>query len=335
MRDTASWIFIGSECWQEVDQVFASPHALKRQGVLGINKRNADYVLRYNTRRLYPLVDDKLRTKELAQRNGINVPELYGIIEVEGQVRGLPLIVNDYSEFVIKPAHGSGGAGILVISGRINGKFRELDGSLITLDEMNYHVFNILSGLYSLGGQTDKAFIEYRVKFDPIFESISYQGVPDIRIIVFLGVPVMAMVRLPTLMSRGKANLHQGALGAGIDMATGTTMTAVWRNEIISEHPDTGKNLKGTTIPHWQQLLEIAAKCYELTGLGYLGVDIVLDGDKGPLLLELNVRPGLNIQIANASGLISRLELVERHQCGLDTLDDRISFAQAHFASGM
>ena len=97
--------------------------------------------------------------------------------------------------------------------------YRKVDGLLLNPEEVGYHLFNIISGIYSLGGQPDKALIEYRVQFDPIFEAISYQGVPDIRVIVFLGVPVMSMVRLPTRMSGGKANLHQGAIGAGIDIA--------------------------------------------------------------------------------------------------------------------
>jgi len=313
--------------------MLVTPNRLRTRGILGINRRNAQYIFRYNPRRLYPLVDDKLRTKELAIRHGIAVPDLYGVIEMEGQVKGMPQLLKAYSDFVIKPAHGSGGAGILVVSGRLNGKFREHGGEIIAMDEIGYHVFNILAGLYSLGGQTDKAIIEYCVQFDPIFESISYRGVPDIRIIVFLGVPVMSMVRLPTHNSNGKANLHQGAIGAGIDMATGKTLAAVWRNQIIEEHPDTGTKIAGVKIPNWRQLLEIAARCYEITGLGYLGVDIVLDAEKGPLVLELNVRPGLNIQIANASGLLSRLEVVEEEHGNLDDLKTRVSFAREHFAS--
>ncbi len=304
---------------------------LKRQGILAINKRNADYTLKYNPRRLYPLVDDKLRTKQLALENGIGVPPLYGVIEVEGQVRQIPEIVRDYQDFVIKPAHGSGGEGILVISGRTNGKFRRAAGTIIGREELNHHVFNTLGGLYSLGGQPDKAIIEYRVRFDPTFEHISYLGVPDIRIIVFLGVPVMSMVRLPTRMSDGKANLHQGAVGAGIDMATGRTVSAVLENDNIEEHPDTGNPVIGVSIPNWVPLLELAARCHDMTGLGYQGVDIVLDKDKGPLVLELNARPGLNIQIANRSGLLNRLDTVERYRTSLGSLSDRVAFALENF----
>lgn len=304
---------------------------LSEIGVLGINKRNAEYTLRYNLRRFYPLVDDKLRTKKIALDAGIAVPELYAVIETESQVRQFRDLVQRKSDFVIKPARGMGGNGILVIAGRSKDKYRKIDGVLLDREEIDYHLYNIISGMFSLGGQPDKALIEYRVQFDPIFEAISYQGVPDIRVIVFMGVPVMSMVRLPTRMSGGKANLHQGAIGAGIDLASGTTLTAVWRNDIVLEHPDTGNPVTGVKISNWDTLLTIAAQCSELTGLGYIGVDLVLDKNKGPLILELNARPGLNIQIANSSGLLSRLKMVEQHHKELTQITDRVAFSKAHF----
>ncbi len=304
---------------------------LESKGVLGINRRNSQFILKHNVRKLYPLVDDKLRTKKLAEAAGIAVPRLYEVVEFQGQVKGLAGKLASLDDFVIKPAHGSGGEGILVISGRSKDLYRKANGILISQEEMNYHVSRIISGVFSLGGQPDKALIEYRVVFDPIFAGISYQGAPDIRIIVFLGVPVMAMVRLPTRSSDGKANLHQGAIGAGIDIATGATLRAVWFNKTIEEHPDTGNSISNITIPQWPKLLELAARCYEITGLGYQGVDIVLDAQHGPLILELNARPGLNIQIANSAGIRPRLELIEKHALALTNVDERVAFATENF----
>jgi alpha-L-glutamate ligase-like protein len=306
---------------------------LRANGVVGINERNAEYTLPYNPRDRYPLVDDKALTKELAARAGVAVPELYGMIEIQRQVRGLPELLKKHWDFVVKPARGSQGDGIIVITGRSRSLYRAADGSLLDDEEMSFHISNIISGIYSLGGQTDKALIEYRVNFDPVFEAITYRGVPDVRIIVFLGVPVMAMVRLPTRQSGGKANLHQGAIGAGVDMATGTTLTAVWKTTIVSEHPDTGNAVSGVRIPGWDNLLELAARSYELTGLGYQGIDIVLDRDRGPLILELNARPGLAIQIANRAGLKPRLQAVLHHRAGLASITERVAFAKGHFAA--
>jgi alpha-L-glutamate ligase-like protein len=305
---------------------------LERKGVLGINQRNAGYTLPHNPRNCYPLVDDKTLTKQLAARAGVAVPELYGVIEIHQQLRTLPRLFAKYRDFVVKPARGSQGDGIIVVTGRVRNSYRVADGSMMDEHEMSFHVSNILAGVYSLGGQSDKALIEYRVKFDPVFEAITYRGVPDVRIIVFHGMPIMAMVRLPTRLSGGKANLHQGAIGTGVDMATGRTLTAVWRNEIVAEHPDTGNPVSGVQIPHWEKLLDVAARSYELTGLGYQGIDIVLDRDKGPLILELNARPGLAIQIANQAGLATRLQIAERELPRLHTVADRITFARERFA---
>ncbi len=312
--------------------MFRILRGLKNKGVLGINGRNANFTLRYNPRRLYPLVDDKLLTKRLGQANGVPVPDLYALVEVAGQVHELPDVLKNYSDFVVKPAHGSGGEGILIISRTSDGAFSKQDGKAISLEEFKHHVFNTLSGLYSLGGQPDEVLVEYMVEFDPLFEKISYEGVPDIRIVAMFGVPAMAMVRLPTRESDGKANLHQGAVGVGICIATGMTLQGVLKNEIITEHPDTGNPVTGLSIPGWERLLELAAKWYELTGLGYMGVDIVLDRTRGPLTLELNARPGLNIQVANNSGLLPRLQMVERYYKELNSVSERVAFAKENFA---
>ena len=311
--------------------MFELARALSKNGVIGINRRNADYVLVYNRRRYYPLVDDKLQTKLIAEKAGIPIPPLYGKIEFPHEARRLPEIVERHRDFVIKPAQGSGGDGILVVVGRTGNLYRLADGDHMSDDDMVYHVNTILAGTFSLGGQGDRALIEHRINSDPLFDAISYRGVPDIRIVSLLGVPVMAMLRLPTRMSRGKANLHQGAIGVGISIDEGKTLTAVWRNGVIEVHPDTEVPVMGLQIPNWGSLLEMAARAYELTHLGYQGIDIVLDREKGPLMLELNARPGLNIQIANREGLGHRLALVEAKIDQLKTMQDRIAFARENF----
>jgi hypothetical protein len=115
-------------------------------------------------------------------------------------------------------------------------------------------------------------------------------------------------------------------------MASGRTLTAVWRTQIITEHPDTGNPVSGLQIPHWDSMLALAARSFELTGLGYQGIDIVLDRDLGPLMLELNARPGLAIQIANQAGLGTRIELAERELPRLQSAAERVAFARERFA---
>jgi alpha-L-glutamate ligase-like protein len=307
---------------------------LRSKGLMGIGERNAEYVLRYNPRKFYPRVDDKLITKRLAIEAGLPVPELYAVVREEHEIADLHEKLRGREQFVVKPAHGSGGDGILVINGRRGDKYRRSNGQFMGREEFDHHLSNTLSGLFSLGGQPDHVLVEYCVQFDPIFDNVSYKGVPDIRIIVFLGYPVMAMIRLPTRLSDGKANLHQGAIGVGIDIPTGLTRRGVWGNEPVKEHPDTEHSIVGLAIPRWDELLLIAARCYELSQLGYVGVDIVLDRNLGPLILELNARPGLAIQIANGNGLLNRLRRIQELEvAGALSKDpaERVAFSRAHF----
>ncbi len=307
---------------------------LHEAGVLGLNERNANYIMRLNPRRLYPRVDDKTLTKELAVAAGMAVPELYGVIVHQGEVRNFAAIVKDKRSFVVKPAQGSGGDGILVVTGRSERKrdiFRLSSGVLMSEGEIRHHISNIVGGQYSLSGQRDKALIEYCVHFDPTFAEVSFQGVPDIRVIVYRGYPAMAMVRLPTRASDGKANLHQGAVGAGVDLSTGTTLSGVLDNLPVEDHPDTGAVVSGLEIPHWDFILESSARGYEVTGLGYLGVDMVIDANLGPLILEMNARPGLNIQIANRTGIGNRIKRIEEIYDAAATPAERAAAARREF----
>ena len=307
---------------------------LRRIGLMGIGRRNAEFVLTYNQRRFYPRVDDKLITKRLALEAGLPVPDLYAVVSEEHQLGELHDKLRPHEQFVVKPAHGSGGDGILVITGRRGEKYRRSNGHLMGRDEFEHHLSNGLSGLFSLGGHPDHLLVEYCVQFDPVFDQVSYKGVPDVRIIVFLGYPVMAMIRLPTRLSDGKANLHQGAIGVGIDIPSGTTRRGVWGTEIIGDHPDTEQSIVGLQIPRWEELLEMASRCYELSQLGYVGVDFVLDRNRGPLILELNARPGLAIQIANGNGLLHRLRKVEALKAAGQLSNDpaeRVAYARAEF----
>lgn len=309
--------------------MWATYLSLRKAGILSINQRNADFILRYNERKNFPLVDNKIKTKNLAIKAGIAVPALYEIIQSEYQLKNLENILANYNDFVIKPAHGAGGDGILVISGRAFGKFRQINGRFLSYQELTHHLSCILSGAYSLGGHPDLAIIEHRVVVDPVFNEISYEGVPDIRVISLLGYPAMAMLRLPTRLSGGKANLHQGAIGAGVELSTGYTKKGVFQNNIIDYHPDTLTLISGIKIPYWDEILEIAAKTYELTNLGYLGVDIVIDKFHGPLMLELNARPGLNIQIANQQGALIKYRRIEKRAAEVkEKVDMRVNFSK-------
>jgi alpha-L-glutamate ligase-like protein len=269
-----------------------------------MNARNLERVAPLNPRRLYPRVDDKVLTKRICEAHRIPTPRTYAVIERYGDLRRLAEILGNRRQFVVKPTRGAGGRGILVITDWDDRGFQTAGGERLSLSQVRYHLAQTLSGLYSLGGRPDSAMIEQRIVRHPVFNTLTVGGTPDIRVVVHAFAPVMAMLRLPTRASRGRANLHQGAIGVGVDLRTGRTRGAVWQNRRIAAHPDTHAPLEGVRIPFWTDILAIAARLSRALQLGYVGIDLILDAEGGPMVLEANARPGLAIQIANGRGLL-------------------------------
>ena len=282
----------------------------KNNDVIGKNERDKEYIFPENPRKLFNLVNDKLSTKKLLKSVGILFPEVYGVFSEVHALKNLKNVL-DRDEFVIKPSSGACGRGIIVIKGRVDGGWIKSSGKTITLAEIRKHCSDVFEGMYSIDSSPAPVFFEYLIKSHPALAKISFEGVPDVRIIAYRGVPVMAMVRLPTRASSGKANIYQGAIGAGIKISKGQTIHAICKDKPIHTHPDTGSTLIGVEIPFWEEILEIASKSYDAVGLGYLGVDVAIDCKAGPLVLELNARPGLRIQNANQCGLKRRLEVIK------------------------
>ena len=313
-----------------------SPRRLRALGVIGMNDRNINLVAAHNPRHLYPLVDNKLKTKLIAHDKGLETPGLIGALRTQHDVRELDRFLAHRDGFAIKPAKGSGGKGILVITAQQEEIFLKGNGAELAIEDIRRHASNILSGLYSLGGAPDIAIVEELIRPDPMYRDLSVEGVPDIRVIVYRGFPVMAMMRLSTRASDGKANLHQGAVGLGLSLADGKPVNAIQFDRTVREHPDTGADLMSIRIPMWQGLLALAARAADATGLGYIGADIVVDRDRGPLLLELNARPGLAIQIANRQGLAPRIDAIDRlaPRYFLESAEERVARAIEMFEAG-
>jgi alpha-L-glutamate ligase-like protein len=291
--------------------LFRAAKRLREAGVLGMNRRNAACILDHNPRSLFPVVDDKLRMRDLCVKIGVPTPRVYASVGYHSMLRRLPEILGQHDDFVIKPNRGSAGRGVLVIVGRDGGAYLRHNGERLGLEALRQHLSDVLSGMYSLGGLPDQAILQQRVRLHGAFEPLSYKGIPDIRVVLYRNEPAMAMLRLPTKASNGRANLHQGGIGAGVDLNTGVTNHAVLYDRFVERHPDTDVPLVGMRVPHWREVLEMSRKVAAAVGLGYVGVDIVVDVDEGPMLLEANARPGLAIQIANGHGLVPRLAEID------------------------
>jgi len=281
---------------------------------LGLNARNLTYLRPSNTSRAIRIADNKLLAKRILRKAGLPVLETYGIISNPKELKefnwdSLP------ASFVLKPNRGLGGEGITIVYGKKKKypyPWVRADKRTVEVEDLKSHISNILEGTFSLTGLPDVAFFEERVKLIKVLKPYSFRGIPDIRIIVYNSVPVMAEMRLPTQESGGKANLHLGGVGTGIDMGTGITTTAIQRDRIIEYAPTKTKPLlRGIQIPNWKEVLRLAVHAQEVTKIGFFGVDIAIDRDKGPMILELNVRPGLSIQIANLTPLKDRLQRIK------------------------
>ncbi|MGM0953554.1 MAG: alpha-L-glutamate ligase-like protein [Pseudomonadota bacterium] len=308
-----------------------SPRRLTKLGMLNMNRRNVDYISRYNERTSYPLVDNKLKTKLAVSEYDVKTPKLLQVVRQQHEISHFREMAEDLEGFAIKPAKGSGGKGITVVTGREGNEYIKASGARVSVSVLERHLTNILAGLYSLAGTPDVAIVESLVQCSPTLAKYSFEGVPDIRIVVFRGYPVMAMLRLATRASDGKANLHQGAIGVGLNIGTGQGLNAVQFNRPVTLHPDTGLALENIRIENWQTMLEMASRCYEATGLGYMGVDLVVDANEGPLLLELNARPGLAIQMANGRGLLPRLKDIEALKLPHFSPAERVEYAMKTF----
>jgi alpha-L-glutamate ligase-like protein len=295
------------------------------QTILGQNNRNLSFIRKLNPIKYKKNADDKLHTKKILSKRKLKTPELFKIIRSAHQLEYINWHTLPNS-FVIKPNRGTHGSGIIVFYGKIKGKLQWIMPNMETMDvaAIKQHINDILDGKYSIDGKPDTAFFEERIKNHQTLKSYSYRGIPDVRVIVYNSFPIMAELRLPTRESKGTANLHAGGIGVGIDIGSGVTTTAIHRKgfdfigdryDIITETLDEPKlPLHGLQIPYWEKILELSVKCQQISKLGFVGIDIVIDREKGPMVLEINARPGLAIQLANQEGLLERINRVQRYK---------------------
>ena len=293
------------------------------RGVLGLNARSLLYIKPFNPKKAVAFADDKMKTKAFLSARGIPTAKLFARIETRRQLQSFDF--NSLPDVcVLKPNYGFGGEGIIILKGRKNGEFLEQGKTPISTQRLREHIEDILDGKFSVNGLQDTAFFEQILIADECFTPFRPAGLPDIRIIVFNLVPVMAMLRIPTAESGGKANVHQGGIGIGIDIAKGTTTHAAQHHSMITELPH-GGSVSGIQLPRWEELLLIASKIQYITNIGYLAVDLTIDRELGPVLLEVNARAGLMVQVANLAPLRSRLERVEGLSVGSPEKGVRLS----------
>jgi len=293
---------------------------VKQKDILGMNARNILFLGPYNKKRGKRIADYKLLTKSTLQKAKIPIPRLYRVFRKQEDIEKYDFVKKLPKSFVIKPNNSLGGEGIIVIEkqAKYAGEWFTTTNDKKTVTDFKILIREILEGRFSMKNRPDIAFVEERIRVHPRFKKISWGGTPDIGVLVFNKIPVMAFLRLPTHESGGRANMFQGAIACGIDIATGITTHAIKGTKPIKFFPGTRRKLTGIKIPIWNDILTLAIKCQEaVPKLGFMRADIVLQpslkkpGKTYPKVLELNAQPGTKIQIANEAGLKRRLERVE------------------------
>ena len=283
------------------------------QKVLGMNRRNLGYVYPNNPRKYFEFANDKLLTKKTLQEHGLRVPETFLTVSSFYELQQLETALRQHSSFVIKPSSGSGGNGIVVISDYREDVWVSISGKEYTFREIKKHIADVVFGVYSFG-LNDVAIIEERIVQEKTVTLLSPKGLADVRMINYRNSNVKAMLRIATEASDGKANLHQGGVGVAIDLLEGTTFAAQIEREEVTHHPDSDVPLLNVTIPFWDELFSLCEETAKVIPMDYLGIDIALS-EKGPVILEVNARPGIEIQNIANEGMIDALSAIDRRRC--------------------
>lgn len=304
--------------------------SVKPAHILGMNSRYHYTKMNPVAARAYGF--SKLKTKQLLKENNLPSANVYHVFDSFSDLEHITW-ENIPVPFVIKPSSGSAGKGVLVIQKYLTQQNKWLDSQKNKLSEedLSLHVRNILEGEYSTWGTQHRAIVEEMIVAHQTLSKLAVHGTPDIRVVVFNSVPIMAMARIPTKESDGRANLDQGAIALGIDIASGITTHALHgKKKSITHFPNSKKKTRGILIPFWKETLLMAVKAAQAAGYVYMGADLFIHETKGPMIVELNGFPGLSIQLANKAGLKRRIERVE----GIDVrnADHGVRIAQALFA---
>jgi len=273
-------------------------------GIVGMNFRNRHLVDLLNARPEMAVARDKIATKARLGKFGIATPETITTIRRGADIApALQRLISRGGGFVVKPARSARGRGILLCRSIDPGGVSKLGGDRLSREEFVFHLHQILHGEFSFGRPDDTILVEQLIEPDRDWILPGLPGPPDLRIILCDGRIVMAMARLPTKRSDGRANLHCGAVGVGIDLDTGRTLGGVLHDRPADRHPDLLLHLEGHVVADFDACVTLAVRCREAFRLGYMGIDIMRDVQSGPHVLEVNARPGLGLQIANRRGI--------------------------------
>jgi hypothetical protein len=314
--------------------------------ILGMNKRNNTYITEFNPKKGIRLANNKIQTKKFLTQRGIPVPQTIAHIKTRQERLYFDFSKITHTTFVIKPNKWSKGSGIFIIKEmRLRKDYQPTQQVQETGEKTFWDRFNIFNqnfdavydswyeffvgstwiseqnlkekclwifdGSYSSNNKSDTILLEDRLLPGIGFTEFCEYGLADMRVIIFNLVPMIAMLRMPTKESWGKANLAQGGIWLGLDIITWkiNSLYRKWKS-YTSEFPPEWQHFKGKTIPYRKEIIQYSANAQYFVNIGYLGMDWVIT-QKWPKLLEINARSWLEIQNITGKPLLSIMQKIE------------------------
>jgi len=243
----------------------------------------------------------------------------------DGEVHSLAQLEEFDADLFVKPVTGRGGKGAQRWDRAGPGLYRGSSGQKITRDEL-------LSQLSEKSRRTPM-LLQQRLENHPDLEPLNNGALSTVRVLTCLnekGHPeiIGAATRMAIGANHVVDNLHAGGIAAGVNLETGTlgrasNLGADARLGWHDRHPVSGARIAGTRLPMWDEVREFALRAHRaFSDRVLVGWDIAITPD-GPVLVEGNGSPDLDImqRFAGQGLLAGRLGvLLAFHvsQLGLD-----------------
>lgn len=195
-------------------------------------------------------------------------------IENEKDYEKFGKYIKKYPVFVKKPVDASFGNGIELIDSSKYKNSKTLFNSLLS------------EGTF---------IMEEYIKSDPKMASLHPESLNTVRIVTYKDENNNVHIHHPFIkIGQGKSFVDNGGSGgmfALIDPDTGILITdgKDELNNVYEYHPDTNVKIKGFQIPNWDEAVEIAKQAaLDFPYTRYIGWDVALTIDKGPVIVEGN-----------------------------------------------
>lgn len=330
-----------TDCW-EWAYIVILPHisiltSMLDFWILGMNARNLDYIKKFNPKKGIRLANDKHKSKQFLSDRWIPVPKTYDLITNRKDLYQYDFSTIPADEFIVKPTQWSRWRwiyrvkpldqhpewhGYLDVSWSRFDKFfgaespytdqrYKVSGEIIHDNALRRYMVDILDGKNSMNRWNDRILLEELIVPWSGFELFCEHGLADIRVIVFNLVPVAAMLRVPTQMSGGTANLDRWGLWLWVNVSTGKVQSMFQHDKIYKDDfPEEFAAFQDKQISYRSDILLYSSKIQYFANLWYLALDRVIT-DEWPKILEINARAGLKFQLAGALPIKHRLNKIK------------------------